>query len=329
MDKIAANILRRIEVPSNSHLINIGGHEQYWWPFYKNFVPDIYERYATAFRFVLDRGYKPIWIEDGFFGGRGRSRRANLRQPAGGVAGTCREKVTINLSGTEGKPVTIAGQPRAQGGVALLAGCVRADGGQMDCRPGRWERGVYKMGKERFARNAAGSDASLSFSSHLEAKSVCRLPCRRWPSAIPPEKRTTARGTSRIRQNCRRISTESHREPSRKGRCVMRDQDKTKAPTHLPELEELRGRSADSSASFPTLLSESAEQSLHASEERFRKVSEEGPLGVALINSDSRIQHVNRRFCEMLGYSEEEIIALGITGITRTPSITFRRSFST
>lgn len=67
--KIAANILRRIEVPSNSHLINIGGHEQYWWPFYKNFVPDIYERYATAFRFVLDRGYKPIWIEDGFFGG--------------------------------------------------------------------------------------------------------------------------------------------------------------------------------------------------------------------------------------------------------------------
>mgnify|MGYP001061088815 CR=1 FL=1 len=47
----------------------IAGHEQYWWPFYKNFVPDIYERYAAAFRFVLDRGYRSIWIEDGFFGG--------------------------------------------------------------------------------------------------------------------------------------------------------------------------------------------------------------------------------------------------------------------
>lgn len=69
VDKIAANILRRIEVPAQSHLINIAGHEQYWWPFYKNFVPDIYERYATAFRFVLDRGYRPVWIEDGFFGG--------------------------------------------------------------------------------------------------------------------------------------------------------------------------------------------------------------------------------------------------------------------
>lgn len=69
VDKAAASILGRIEVPRKSHLINIAGHEQYWWPFYKNYVPDNYERYATAFRFVLDRGYKPIWIEDGFFGG--------------------------------------------------------------------------------------------------------------------------------------------------------------------------------------------------------------------------------------------------------------------
>lgn len=69
VDKIVPNILQRIEVPAKSHLINIAGHEQYWWPFYKNFVRDIYDRYATAFRFVLERGYKPIWIEDGFFGG--------------------------------------------------------------------------------------------------------------------------------------------------------------------------------------------------------------------------------------------------------------------
>jgi len=69
VDKIVPNILKRIENPAKSHLVNIAGHEQYWWPFYKNFVPDIYDRYATAFRFVLERGYKPIWIEDGFFGG--------------------------------------------------------------------------------------------------------------------------------------------------------------------------------------------------------------------------------------------------------------------
>ena len=59
-----------------------------------------------------------------------------------------------------------------------------------------------------------------------------------------------------------------------------------------------------------------AEQALQASEERFRKVFEEGPIGVALVGLDTRIQHVNRRFCEMLGYSEDEILALGIQGIT-------------
>ena len=69
VDKMGPSILSRIAAPATSHLVNIAGHEQYWWPFYKNFVPDNYERWATAFRFVVDRGYKPIWIEDGFFGG--------------------------------------------------------------------------------------------------------------------------------------------------------------------------------------------------------------------------------------------------------------------
>ena len=69
VDEVASNLLSRINAPAKSHLINIAGHEQYWWPFYKNYVPDVYERWATAFRFVLDRGYQPIWIEDGFFGG--------------------------------------------------------------------------------------------------------------------------------------------------------------------------------------------------------------------------------------------------------------------
>jgi hypothetical protein len=69
VDEMESAILERISIPAKSHLINIAGHEQYWWPFYKNFVPDIYERWATALRLVVERGYKPVWIEDGFFGG--------------------------------------------------------------------------------------------------------------------------------------------------------------------------------------------------------------------------------------------------------------------
>ena len=51
-------------------------------------------------------------------------------------------------------------------------------------------------------------------------------------------------------------------------------------------------------------------------EERFRKIFEEGPIGVLLVGTDGRIQRTNRRFCGMLGYSEGEIVALGLPGIS-------------
>ncbi len=70
------------------------------------------------------------------------------------------------------------------------------------------------------------------------------------------------------------------------------------------------------------------EAALQASEERFRKVFEEGPLGVALLDLDVRIQHCNRRFCEMLGYSEDEIVALGPAGITHPDDLERNRQFS-
>ena len=59
-----------------------------------------------------------------------------------------------------------------------------------------------------------------------------------------------------------------------------------------------------------------AEAALRESEERFRKVFEEGPIGILLVGTDGRIQHANRRFCEMLGYSEAEMIDLGLAGIS-------------
>jgi PAS domain S-box-containing protein len=59
-----------------------------------------------------------------------------------------------------------------------------------------------------------------------------------------------------------------------------------------------------------------AEGALRESEDRFRKVFEEGPLGILLVGTDGGIQHTNQHFCDMLGYSENEIIALGLTGIS-------------
>jgi PAS domain S-box-containing protein len=56
---------------------------------------------------------------------------------------------------------------------------------------------------------------------------------------------------------------------------------------------------------------------LSESEERFRKVFEEGPLGMAMGDvTDGRFIRANRIFCEMLGYTEEELKRLTFLDVT-------------
>lgn len=60
-----------------------------------------------------------------------------------------------------------------------------------------------------------------------------------------------------------------------------------------------------------------AEEQLKESEERFRKIFEESPLGMAIINLDNQlIIKVNFMLCSMLGYNEKELIGLTIPEIT-------------
>jgi hypothetical protein len=44
-------------------------HEQYFWPFYKNFIPDHEQRLEVALRLVTERGYKPVFFHEGLLGG--------------------------------------------------------------------------------------------------------------------------------------------------------------------------------------------------------------------------------------------------------------------
>ncbi|MCL5073460.1 MAG: PAS domain S-box protein [Actinobacteria bacterium] len=48
----------------------------------------------------------------------------------------------------------------------------------------------------------------------------------------------------------------------------------------------------------------------------FQKVFKEGPIGMALIDSDYKFIKVNNRLCQMLGYSEEELTTLKFSDIT-------------
>lgn len=59
-----------------------------------------------------------------------------------------------------------------------------------------------------------------------------------------------------------------------------------------------------------------AEELLRENEERFRFILEQSPLGVALTNPQNRIVQANDVFCEMLGYTEQELRALTIDDIT-------------
>jgi PAS domain S-box-containing protein len=59
-----------------------------------------------------------------------------------------------------------------------------------------------------------------------------------------------------------------------------------------------------------------ADEALRESEERFRRIFEVGPLGMALSGGDFRFVKVNAAFCEMIGYSERELSALTFRDIT-------------
>lgn len=63
------------------------------------------------------------------------------------------------------------------------------------------------------------------------------------------------------------------------------------------------------------------EKTLRESEERFRKIFDEGPLGMAMVGVDYRFVRVNTALCQMLGYSEQELTGLTFVEITHPEDI--------
>jgi PAS domain S-box-containing protein len=59
-----------------------------------------------------------------------------------------------------------------------------------------------------------------------------------------------------------------------------------------------------------------AEEGLRQSEEQFRRVFDEAPIGMSLADLDNRYIRVNRTFYEILGYTESELMALTFEDIT-------------
>ncbi len=59
-----------------------------------------------------------------------------------------------------------------------------------------------------------------------------------------------------------------------------------------------------------------SEEGLRQSMEQFRKLFEEGPVGMAVLSADLDLIRANAALCSLLGYSEQELKEKGVPGIT-------------
>lgn len=66
---------------------------------------------------------------------------------------------------------------------------------------------------------------------------------------------------------------------------------------------------------------------LRISEERFKRLFEFSPLGIALVDEHGHFQETNSAFADMLGYTEEELVSMNYWDINRVKHFTGERTF--
>ncbi len=55
--------------PNQAEIMDIFTHEQYFWPFYSNYIPDHFKRLDVAILWLTENGYKPVFFHEGLLGG--------------------------------------------------------------------------------------------------------------------------------------------------------------------------------------------------------------------------------------------------------------------
>lgn len=68
VEKIVPTLEPLAQDPLQAELMDLFTHEQYFWPFYRNYIPDHFARLDTALRWVTEHGYKPVFLHEGFLG---------------------------------------------------------------------------------------------------------------------------------------------------------------------------------------------------------------------------------------------------------------------
>jgi hypothetical protein len=70
LERIAATLEPLARNPDTAEIMDLFTHEQYFWPFYRNYIPDHPQRLDAAIRWVTEHGYKPVLFHEGLLGGR-------------------------------------------------------------------------------------------------------------------------------------------------------------------------------------------------------------------------------------------------------------------
>ncbi|OGD19156.1 MAG: hypothetical protein A2W03_05990 [Candidatus Aminicenantes bacterium RBG_16_63_16] len=68
VDKIAPTLEPLANDPNQAEIMDLFTHEQYFWPFYFNYIPDHPQRMDAVLRWVTERGYEPVFFHEGFLG---------------------------------------------------------------------------------------------------------------------------------------------------------------------------------------------------------------------------------------------------------------------
>jgi len=61
---IVPTLEKAIADSNTAEFLDLMTHEQYFWPFFRGYLPDHWERLDRAFAFATEHGYKPVFLND-------------------------------------------------------------------------------------------------------------------------------------------------------------------------------------------------------------------------------------------------------------------------
>jgi hypothetical protein len=81
LERILPTLAPLAEDPNTAEIMDLFTHEQYFWPFYHEHLPDHAQRLDRAIRWVTEHGYRPVLFHEGFLGGPGAWGAKEERNP--------------------------------------------------------------------------------------------------------------------------------------------------------------------------------------------------------------------------------------------------------